>query len=121
MVSLPPGCRHTDFCLSLSLALCLVRIAFCEHQRPVSGHAADDSTYVKVRLEGDRTVPYYICAEGASKDSAEFSKKPVIFVVIHSDAVASIKVRDKKDGAHFYGQARISPWSIPKCLCRRCI
>ena len=90
--------------------------AFRERQRPVSlGHAAD-STYVKVRLEGDRTVPYYICGEGTSEDSAEFSKKPLIFVVIHSDAVASIKVRDKKDGAHFYGQARSSTWSSPEWI-----
>ena len=80
---------------------------------------AADSTYVKVRLEGDRTVPYYICGEGASEDSAEFSKKPLIFVVIHSDAVATIKVRDKKDGAQFYGQARTSAWSCTTWICRR--
>lgn len=64
---------------------------------------AAKSTYVKVHLEDDRTLP--LCVEGAGEgDSADFRPSPLIFVVVHSDAVATIKVRDKKDGAQFYGQ-----------------
>lgn len=67
---------------------------------------AAKSTYIKVHLEGDRTVPLF--AEGTEEEAAMFSSKPLIFVVIHSNAVAHIKVRDKKEGTQFYGQVTIS-------------
>lgn len=70
------------------------------------GHGfAAKSTYVKVHLEGDRTVPLF--SEGTDDESAVFSSKPLIFVVIHSNAVATVKVRDKKEGAQFYGQVPV--------------
>ena len=62
------------------------------------------STYIKVKVEGDRTMPLYSDAASGGNTSAEFSSKPRIFVIIHSDAVATLKLRDKKDGAQFYGQ-----------------
>ena len=43
-------------------------------------------------------------SEGGEGDSASFISKPLILVIIHSDAVATIKVRDKKEGAQFFGQ-----------------
>ena len=49
-------------------------------------------------------MPLYSDAASGGNTSAEFSSKPRIFVIIHSDAVATLKLRDKKDGAQFYGQ-----------------
>ena len=55
-----------------------------------------------MRCEGDRTLPLF--SENGDSDSASFSSKPLILVIIHSNAVATIKVRDKKEGNQFYGQ-----------------
>ena len=62
-----------------------------------------------MKVEGDRTMPLYADAESIGQESADFSSKPRIFVIIHSDAVATLKLRDKKEGAQFYGQVIFSP------------
>ncbi len=78
------------------------------------------STYIKVRCEGDRTLPLF--SEDGDSNSASFSSKPLILVIIHSDAVATIKVRDKKEGAQFYGQVGVStPFPILRyCMTGTC-
>jgi len=55
-------------------------------------------------------MPLYTDAEGDST-SASFRSKDLVLIIIHSDAVAVIKVRDKKDGTAFYGQVTFSPCS----------
>jgi len=77
----------------------------------VSGTKHAHSTYIKVRCEGDRTMPLYTDAEGDST-SASFRSKDLVLIIIHSDAVAVIKVRDKKDGTAFYGQAKLAVKNI---------
>lgn len=72
------------------------------HAMLMSVTCAARSTYIKVRCEGDRTMPLF--SEGGEGDHASFSSKPLILVVIHSNAIATIKVRDKKEGAQFFGQ-----------------
>ena len=74
----------------------------CRKTKVSDNLTAARSTYIKVRCEGDRTIPLY--SEGGDADSASFSSKPLMLVIIHSDAVAVIKVRDKKEGNQFYGQ-----------------
>ena len=53
-------------------------------------------------------MPLYTNAEGDS-ESASFRSKDLVLIIIHSDAVAVIKVRDKKEGAAFYGQVTPLP------------
>jgi hypothetical protein len=65
---------------------------------------AAESTYVKVRCEGDRGRPIYAAAAKAGEaDAAVFEDAVYVFVVLHSDAQALIKVRDRKEN-RFYGQ-----------------
>lgn len=49
-------------------------------------------------------MPLYSDADSAAQEDAAFSSQPRIFVIIHSDAVATLKLRDKKEGAQFYGE-----------------
>jgi hypothetical protein len=53
-------------------------------------------------------MPLYSDANGDST-SASFRSKDLVLIIIHSDAVAVIKVRDKKDGNAFYGQVKTPP------------
>jgi hypothetical protein len=60
-------------------------------------------------------MPLYSDATNGDSTSANFRSKDLVLIIIHSDAVAVIKVRDKKEGNSFYGQVQISP-SPHKCL-----
>lgn len=76
-------------------------------KHPNGSVGAAQSTYIKVRCEGDRTMPLYSDAADGDSTSANFRSKDLVLIVIHSDAVAVIKVRDKKEGTAFYGQVQI--------------
>lgn len=70
---------------------------------------AAEHTYVKVRCEGDRGRPIFATAAKAGEaDAAVFEDAVYVFIVLHSDAVVLIKVRDKKEN-QFYGQVASPP------------
>ncbi len=69
-----------------------------------------------MRCEGDRSCPVYATAEKeGEEDAAVFEGSPeVIFIVLHSNAHAMIKVRDQREGG-FFGTVR------PKFSCLQCV
>ncbi|KAK9824108.1 hypothetical protein WJX72_007801 [[Myrmecia] bisecta] len=73
----------------------------------VSGSANAASTSVKVRCEGDRGKPKAATAKQGEPDRGVFKDAVFIFIILHSNAVVHIKVKDKKSGNRYFGQIEV--------------